>query len=100
MIVDGIIGSWFLEPWLNIVKEGYEIHYIVLRATKEETMKRAVYRSKLDRETNIELVKVMWEQFCNLGVYEKNVIDTTNDTVYDTVFKIKEKISKKTALLH
>lgn len=99
VIVDGIIGSWFLEPWLNVVKEGYEIHYIVLRANKEETMKRAICRSKLDTETNIELVKVMWEQFCNLGVYEKNVIDTTNDTIYDTVSKIKEKVSNKTALL-
>ena len=100
VIVDGIIGSWFLEPWLNIVKEGYEIHYIVLRADRDETMKRAVGRSKLDRETNSELVKIMWEQFCNLGVYERNVIDTTNDTVYNTVAKIKENISNETMLLH
>lgn len=56
VIVDGIIGPWFLEPWLNIVREGYEVHYIVLRADKEETMKRAIERSKLDRETNIEFV--------------------------------------------
>ena len=55
VIVDGIVGPWFLEPWLNIVQEHYEVHYIVLRASKEETMKRAIERSKLDRETNIEL---------------------------------------------
>ena len=54
VIVDGIVGPWFLEPWLNIVQEHYEVHYIVLRASKEETMKRAIERSKLDRETNIE----------------------------------------------
>lgn len=59
VIVDGIIGSWFLEPWLNAVKENNEVHYIILRASKEETMKRAVCRSKLNIETNIELVKVM-----------------------------------------
>ena len=41
-------------------------------------MKRAVERSKLDRKTNIELVETMWEQFCNLGIYESNVVDTTN----------------------
>ena len=41
----------------------------------------------------------MWKQFCNLGAYEANVIDTTNDTIYDTVSKIKEKVSDKTALL-
>ena len=95
----GGIGPWFLEPWRRIVQEGYEVHYIVLRASSEETMKRAVCRSKLNTETNIELVKVMWKQFCNLGAYEANVIDTTNDTIYDTVSKIKEKVSDKTALL-
>lgn len=99
MIVDGIIGPWFLDPWLNVVKEGYEVHYIILRASKEETMKRAVCRSKLNTETNIELVNAMWEQFCNLGTYEANVMETTNDTIYDTVSKIKEKVSDKTALL-
>ena len=99
VIVDGIIGSWFLEPWLDIVREGYEVHYIILRANKEETMKRAIERSKLDRETNIELVETMWEQFHNLGIYEKNVIDTTNLSIKDTVSMVKEKITNKTTLL-
>lgn len=99
MIVDGIIGPWFLEPWLNIVREGYEVHYIVLRADKEVTMKRAIERSKLDRKTNIELVEAMWEQFDDLGVYEKNVLDTTLLSVEDTVFAIKKKVANKAALL-
>lgn len=99
VIVDGIIGPWFLEPWLNIVREGYEVHYIVLRADKEETLKRVLERSKLDRKTNAELVETMWEQFDNLGIYEKNIIDTTQLSVQDTVFAIKEKITNKTTLL-
>jgi len=99
VIVDGIIGPWFLEPWLNVIQKGFEVHYIVLRASKEATMKRAISRSKLDRETNIELVRVMWEQFCHLGIYESNVIDTTNDSIRDTVSKIKGKIANKTAIL-
>ena len=57
VIVDGIVGPWFLEPWRALVREDYEVHYIVLRASKEETMKRAVERSKLDRKTNVELVE-------------------------------------------
>ena len=100
VIVDGIIGPWFLEPWLNVVQEGYEVHYIILRTNKEETIKRAIGRSKLDRDTNIELVETMWEQFCNLGIYEKNVIDTTNLSINDTVLTVKEKIRNKTCLLH
>lgn len=48
VIVDGIIGPWFLKPWQSLVREHYEVHYIILRASKEETLKRAVERSKLD----------------------------------------------------
>ena len=28
VIVDGIIGPWFLEPWLKVVQEHYEVHYM------------------------------------------------------------------------
>ena len=93
VIVDGIVGPWFLEPWKALAQEDYEVHYIVLRASKKETMKRAVERSKLDRKTNIELVETMWEQFSGLGVYESNVIDTTTFTIKDTVSAIKERVA-------
>lgn len=99
VIVDGIIGPWFLEPWLGAVREQYEVHYIVLRAAKQETLRRATGRTKLDRETNIELVEVMWEQFQNLGEYEYNVVNITNCSVGETAALIKEKIGKKSHLL-
>ena len=63
-------------------------------------MKRAIERSKLDRETNIELVETMWKQFSNLGIYELNVIDTTTHSIKDTVSAVQEKIaSKRTTLV-
>ena len=99
VIVDGIIGPWFLAPWLNVVQEGYEVNYIILRANKEETMKRAIGRSKLDRDTNIDLVERMWEQFCNLGIYERNVIDTTNLSIRDTVLTVEDKVRQNACLL-
>ena len=99
VIVDGIVGPWLLEPWKALAQEDYEVHYIVLRASKKETMKRAVERSKLDRKTNIELVETMWEQFSGLGVYESNVIDTTTFTIKDTVSAIKERVACGTSLL-
>ena len=99
VIVDGIVGPWFLEPGRALVREDDEVHYIVLRASKEETMKRAVERSKLDRKTNVELVETMWEQFCNLGIYESNVIETTTYSIQEAVFAVKEKISSGAALL-
>ena len=99
VIVDGIVGPWFLEPWRALVREQYEVHYIVLRASREETMRRAVERSKLDRETNAALVETMWEQFCGLGIYESYVIDTTNQSVRETVRAVKAKIADGTARL-
>ena len=99
VIVDGIVGPWFLEPWRALVREDYEVHYIILRASKEETMNRAIARSKLDSKTNIELVEVMWEQFYHLGIYEQNVIDTTSLSIKDTASAVKEKITNKIALL-
>ena len=99
VIVDGIVGPWFLEPWRTLVREDYEVHYIVLRASKEETMKRAVERSKLDRKTNVELVETMWEQFCNLGIYESNVIETTTYSIQEAVFAVQEKIASRSSIV-
>lgn len=93
VIVDGIVGPWFLDPWIKAAQENYEVHYIILRATKEETMKRAIERSKLNKETNINLVETMWNQFNNLGKYESNVIDTTNSSIEETVLKVKTEIN-------
>lgn len=59
VIVDGIVDPWFLEPWRALAREGYEVYYIVLRASREGTMRRAVERSKLVRATNAALVEIM-----------------------------------------
>ena len=96
VIVDGIVGPWFLGPWQAAVREGYEVHYIVLRAGKEETLRRALGRSKLDRETNQELVEAMWGQFQELGPYERHVIDTTQLSLRETVSAVRAGISQGT----
>lgn len=41
----------------------------------------------------------MWGQFCDLGEYESNVVDTTVLTVEDTVLAVKKKIAVGAALL-
>ena len=53
----------------------------------------------MERKTNVELVETMWEQFCNLGIYESNVIETTTYSIQEAVFAVKEKISSGAALL-
>lgn len=99
VIIDGIIGPWFLEPWIKAAQDHYEVHYILLRASKEQTMERAAGRAKLDRETNRKLVETMWEQFTHLERYETYVVDTTDSSVEETVSLIKDRVEKKTNLL-
>lgn len=99
VIVDGIVGPWFLEPWLRLAQIGFDVHYIVLRDSLEQTLKRAVGRSKLDRETNTELVETMWIQFASLGKYERHVISTDNLSIQETVSAIQNRIADQTALL-
>ena len=97
-IVDGIIGPWFLEPWQRVAGE-YEIHYVILWASRKETMARAIGRAKLDRETNGRLVETMWGQFSGLEAYETYVVDTTDRTVEEVVAAVKERIRRKEHLL-
>jgi 2-phosphoglycerate kinase len=99
VIVDGIVGPWFLDPWKKAAQEKYEIHYFILRASKQETLRRAVTRAKLDRELNIKLVETMWEQFCHLGRYERHVLDATECSIEEVVLFVKQKIIEKSYLL-
>ena len=34
VIVDGVVGPWYLAPWLAAARKGTEIHYFVLRADR------------------------------------------------------------------
>ncbi|MGE7094298.1 AAA family ATPase [Lysinibacillus sp. NPDC048646] len=40
-IVDGIIGPWFLDPWFQAVREGLDVHFVVLRPDEKTTISEA-----------------------------------------------------------
>lgn len=99
VVVDGVIGPWFMEPWLQAAREGYSVHYLVLRASKGTTLARALGRTKLDEATNRELVETMWAQFADLGPWEPWAVDTTNLSPQATAELLQEKLRKNTNLL-
>lgn len=92
VIVDGIIGPWFIEPWVEAARKGCEIHYIILRAGKDETLRRAISRDKLGQDANTELVESMWSQFDNLGEFEKYVVDASAPSPDVTALHVNEGI--------
>ncbi|MBO0452872.1 AAA family ATPase [Candidatus Enterococcus murrayae] len=90
VIVDGIVGPWFLDPWFQAAKDGFDVHYIILRASKEETLTRGRNRNKLDEATNLELIQTMWDQFNQLGEFEAHVLDTTTQTIEQSLDQVRQ----------
>ena len=99
VVVDGVVGPWFLEPWLQAAREGCLVHYLVLRASREATLARALGRTKLNEALNRELVETMWEQFAHLGPWESWAVETTGLTPQATAELLQEKLRNHTNLL-
>jgi len=85
VIVDGVLGPWFLDPWIGLVQSGFDVRYIILRPDEQTTISRAVNREDDTALTDVEAVKHMWQAFSDLGAYESHIIDTTHQDINETV---------------
>ena len=88
VVVDGVVGPWFLERFRSAPERGeLPLHYVVLRADRETTMARAAARGAAGL-ADPEPLSAMYRQFADLGEFEGNVVDTTHltaDQVAETV---------------
>ncbi|MDR1641496.1 MAG: AAA family ATPase [Clostridiales bacterium] len=98
-IIDGIIGPWFLKPWIDAAKDGASVHYVVIRPDLGTSIFRATTRTRKDDLTDVEVVKQMWSQFADLGLYEKNVIDTSGQAIEQSAVAIRDLISSGCLLI-
>jgi 2-phosphoglycerate kinase len=87
VIVEGIVGPWFL-PTFRSESPG-ELDYVVLRPDGETAMARAVARSDPLALVDEEPIRKMHAAFCDLGEYERHVIDTSAHAVDDTVAAVR-----------
>jgi adenylate kinase family enzyme len=92
VIVDGIIGPWYLEPWIKAVQDGFDVRFVILRPSKETTVARAIERQGSGVLVNPEVIGNMWNYFTNLGPYESHVIDTTMQNIDESVAAIKKSL--------
>lgn len=77
VVVDGIIGPWFLPPYRKAAAEGeWTMSYVVLRPDLGTTLDRA--RQRADTELkNVEAITGLYGAFADLGELESHVIDTS-----------------------
>ncbi|HVV25347.1 MAG TPA: AAA family ATPase [Pseudonocardiaceae bacterium] len=80
VVLDGIIGPWFLEPFRSAARaEGLTLSYAVLRPTLAATVARATQRSGAAL-TDREPIEGLYRAFADLGDLERCVIDSTGQT--------------------
>lgn len=99
VVVDGVIGPWFLERWLGHLSNGVPVHYIVLRPSEDVALQRARERTG-DRDlVNPDPVTFMHQEFVKRGGSDNHVLDSSNLTADQTVSKVLEFFSEGRLLL-
>lgn len=94
VIVDGIIGPWFIECFCAAADPAPgPIHYLVLRPDESTTLHRAIHRGS-DALTATAPVRTMYRQFADLGPYEHHVIDSTTLDPPATAERIRQALTK------
>ncbi|MBW9092200.1 AAA family ATPase [Microbacterium jejuense] len=103
-VVDGIVGPWMLRHFRDLVAAGDQgggsrVHYVVLRPSRDETLRRAQARTAPDALVDEGPVVSLWEQFAELAALESHVIDTSGQDQDETVDAVAATISDGTRLL-
>ncbi|HEX2874548.1 MAG TPA: AAA family ATPase [Polyangiaceae bacterium] len=99
VVVDGIVGPWFLEPWLALARSGMDVHYVVLRPDEASTIARGTARTAPGALTDAAVISQMWRQFAELGAFEAHALDTSALTPDETVMRVRLAVNERHLLL-
>jgi cytidylate kinase len=93
VVVDGIIGPWSLAPFVQAsLHDKVGLSFVVLRPSLRETLSRAMGREGEELKASGPL-KGLYQAFENLGELEKHVIDSTSDSIEETVERVRTGVS-------
>lgn len=88
VLVDGVIGPWFLDAFRNI---GAVLHYIVLRPDLEEAIRRCRQRGGASLSDPIP-ISALHQQFANLGVLEGHLLSVAGMSADETCNSIRQAV--------
>ncbi|HZX07364.1 AAA family ATPase [Kribbella sp.] len=99
VVVDGIIGPWFLAPFRAAAAEGeWAMSYVVLRPDLGTTLRRGQDRPETEL-TDAEALTGMHQAFADLGELERHAIDTTRLDAVQTAGEVRKAVAAGTYLL-
>jgi len=93
-IIDGIIGPWMLHHFQETehAQSVPRLHYVVLRPSREETLRRAQARTAPDALVDGGPIASLWDQFADLGELENHAIDTTAQNSSETLAAVRSAV--------
>lgn len=87
VVVDGIVGPWFLPPFRALAGE-LTLSYVVLRPALDVTLSRAEERVG-DELKNVDAITGLHAAFAQLGEFEGHALDTGNLDARQTAARVR-----------
>jgi cytidylate kinase len=99
VFVDGIIGPWFLPHWRQVAGASRPTHYLVLRPSRQVTLRRAMDRRGSDYLVDPDPVRKVFDAFEDLGSFEEHVLDSSSQDMDATVATVQRGLADGCYLL-
>jgi predicted kinase len=91
VLVDGIVGPWFFDPWLTAAREhDLDLRYVLLMPDEATAVARAVARQAPGAMTDPQVVRTMWRHFQTFASPPDHVLDTTGQGTDETLAGIRD----------
>ncbi|TDD54493.1 hypothetical protein E1263_27000 [Kribbella antibiotica] len=100
VILDGVVGPWYLPPFrAAAARDSLTISYVVLRPTLDATITRAQARGP-EALRDEEAITGLHKAFADLGSLERHALDTTNQPPATTAAAVRRAVAAGTHRLH
>jgi hypothetical protein len=94
VVIDGIVGPWYVEAFLGVVREStVAVNYVVLRPSADVAMARALERPA-PALTEQEPITKMYDEFSDLGEYERHVVDSSTMSAEETASRLADDLER------
>jgi predicted kinase len=86
VVVDGIVGPWFFEPWTEAARtHGLDLRYVALMPDEATTVARATARTAPGAMTDPEVARSMWRNLQAHAPDARHILDTSSQTAAETL---------------
>ena len=90
VLVDGIVGPWFFDPWLAAACDhDLDLRYVLLMPDEATAVARALARSAPGAMRDEAVVRAMCGHFRAFAPPREHILDTSGQAVGDTVAAVR-----------